>query len=83
MTKELNAAEGYWLSNKIWIIIIVTIISFFLLGMNKYWELKASDLIIQQKHELLKQSVELKLDAILEKLKELKLKKLCLVFEPE
>ena len=63
-----DAAEGKWLSNKLWILIIVAVVGFSGIVMNKYWELKAADMSIVQKHELFKQSVDTKLQTIIEKL---------------
>jgi hypothetical protein len=63
-----DAAEGKWLSNKLWILIIVAVVGFSGIVMNKYWELKAVDMSIVQKHELFKQSVDTKLQTIIEKL---------------
>ena len=72
MKEQPDAAEGRWLPNKTWIVIIGTIVALSFVVMNKYWELKAADVQIIQQHELFKQSVDSKFDAIILKLDEIK-----------
>jgi hypothetical protein len=71
-----DAAKARWLTNETVVKIVYGIVIMMFVGtvlvMNKYWELKAADIQITQQHELFKQSVESKLDIILEKLEEIK-----------
>lgn len=71
MPNTPDAAEGHWLSNKIWVIIIIAVVGFSGMVVSKYYELQAADLKNTQNHELFKQSVDTKFELIMEKLDEI------------
>lgn len=68
-TPKLDAAEGRWLSNKYWVIIIISIVCFTSTMIGGYYSLRASDAEIVAQHNIFKEVINTKLDMILENMK--------------
>lgn len=62
---KIDAAEGRWLTNKVWIAILLSGILFSLTSAGLYYDLKAQDQIMRTDHRLFKVEITGKLNRII------------------